>query len=205
LASDAPREGRLKRAALFPLRKHGDSGRRFHLAVAITGVALCAGGLLAYGLVAPEIPFAEAPVRFQADLHAEDTAKIFGRIDCTCYKAIDRTETPAGATGKLWNATYEPFYVVDPSGKIPIDTDSVTRLNPGPTGGDYVINDNITVYGTVYDQGNGALVMRASMIAKSPTDTPAIYAFWALLVAAVGALAIAYLLTDRLVFGSPEP
>ena len=60
------------------------------------------------------------------------------------------------------------------------------------------------MYGTVYDQGVGNLALRAQMIAKTPDDTPAVFSLHLLIVAAIGAIALAYVLTDRLVFGGPD-
>ncbi len=162
-----------------------------------------AGGLLAYGLVAPEIPFADAPVKLIRDLRVDDIVKVHGRIDCDCAKAIDREENPVGATGRNWNATYEWFSVNDPSGLIFIETATVTRLTPGPSGGDWLKGDLVTVYGSVFDQGMGNLLMRGQMIAKAPDDTPAKYAFWMLVSGALGILSIGYVFTDRLFFGGP--
>ncbi len=193
-----------KRALLFPLRRLGDSGRRFHLAVLIGGALLTAGGLLGYALVAPEIPFASAPVTLVGEVRAEETVKVFGLVQCNCTKAIDREETKVSYNGHYWNASYVQFNVVDPSGALFIDTDSVTRLTPGPSGGDWVDGDKITVYGTIYDQGVGNLALRAQTIAKTPSDTPAVYSLHFLIAAALGALSLAYVLTDRLVFGGPD-
>ena len=201
--SEEPPEGTLRRTALLPLRLHGNARRRFHSAVLVAGILLCGVGLLSYGLVAPEIPFAEAPVTYAGELHAGDIAKVFGRISCQCNKAIDREEVRVGTNGRNWNATYADFSVSDPSGSIHIDTDSITRLPPGPNGGDWLNTDYAAVYGAVYDQGTGVLTLRAYMIAKAPDDTLAKYAFWTLVTAALGGLAIAYLVTDRLVFGGP--
>jgi hypothetical protein len=196
--------GTAAKPLLWALRRAGDSRRRLQIAVLVTGALLCALGVLSYGLVAPEIPFAEAPVTYVGELHADTMAKIYGRIDCTCTTAIDREETTVGASGRTWNATYQPFTVNDPSGSLVIDTTSVTRMAVGPSNGDWAKLDWVAIYGSVYDQGTGSLVLRAMMIAKSPDDTPARYAFWTLAAATVGALAIAFVLTDRLVFGAPE-
>jgi hypothetical protein len=189
------------RPVLWVLGRAGDSRRRRHMALIALGVALCGLGLVAYGLVAPEIPFERAPVTFVGEVRADQVVKVFGRVDCDCTKAIDREERPVAASGRTWNATFEPFHVSDPSGRLHIDTTAVTRLTPGPTGGDWMRADNITVYGSVYDQGGGNLALRAEMIAKAPDDTPAKYAFWALVSGALGALSLAFVLTDRLVFG----
>ena len=136
--------------------------------------------------------------------HADETVKVYGKVVCRCTKAIDREETQVGATGRTWNATYEPFNITDPSGALHVDTTSITRLTPGPSGGDWLNDDWIAIYGNVYDQGNGNLILRAQMVAKVPDDTPARYAFWMLVSGAAGALAIAYVLTDRFVFGGAE-
>ncbi len=195
----------LVRALLWPLAKHGDSRKRRHAALLVGGAFVTAVGLLAYGLVAPEIPFAEAPITPAANLHVDTVVKVYGVVECLhCTKAIDREETKVGTNGRTWNATYNAFSVRDASGAIWIDTTSVTRLTPGPTTGDWVDGDNITVYGAVYDQGQGNLALRAQMIAKSPTDTPAVWAPWILFVTVLGGLAIAYVLTDRLLFGGPK-
>lgn len=198
MASD---ERLAKRAFLFPLRRLGDSPRRFHIALLIVGALLTAGGLIGYGLVAPEVPFANAPVKLVGEARPEQTVKVFGTVECNCTKAIDREETKVSYNGHYWNASYVQFNVVDPSGALFIDTDSVTRLTAGPSGGDWVDGDKITVYGTIYDQGFGNLALRAQMIAKTPDDTPAIYSLHFLIVSALGALSLAYVLTDRLVFG----
>lgn len=193
------------RAFFWLLGKHGDSRRRRHKALAIGGAIVTALGLLNYALVTPEIPFADAPISPVASLRADTVVKVYGVVECLhCTRAIDREETKVGATGRNWNATYNAFSVRDASGAIWIDTTSVTRLTPGPTGGDWVDGDTITVYGAVYDQGLGNLALRAQMIAKTPTDTPAVWAFWILVVTALGGLALAYVLTDRILFGGPE-
>jgi hypothetical protein len=201
LASD---ERIAKRVVLFPLRRLGDSRRRFHTAVLIVGALLTAGGLLGYALVAPEIPFASAPVSLVGHVRADQTVKVYGFVECNCTKAIDRVVTQVSYNGHYWNASYAQFNVVDPSGALYIDTDSVTRLTAGPTSGDWVDGDKITVYGTVYDQGVGNLALRAQMIAKAPDDTPAVFSLPFLIVAALGALSLAYVLTDRLVFGGGD-
>lgn len=200
--SDEPREGPLRRAAFFPLRKFGAGGPRFRSAVLIAAVMACGLGLIGYGLVSPEIPFAQAPVTLVGEVRADTMVKINGRILCDCTKAIDREEVTVGASGRNWNATYEPFEVSDPSGHLHIDTTSITRMTAGPSGGDWMNTDWVTIYGSVYDQGNGVLALRAQMVAKAPDDTPAKYADWALASAALGGLLIAYVLTDRLLFGS---
>ncbi len=193
------------RAFFWLLGKHADSRKRRHKALAIGGAVVTALGLLNYGLVTPEIPFADAPITRIANLHADQVVKVYGVVECLhCTKAIDRGETEVGATGRNWNATYNAFSVRDASGAIWIDTTSVTRLTPGPTSGDWVDGDTITVYGAVYDQGLGNLALRAQMIAKTPTDTPAVWAFATLLVTALGGLALAYVLTDRILFGGAE-
>ena len=196
--------GTAAKPLLWVLRRAGDSRRRLQVAVLVVGAFLCPIGLLSYGLVVPEIPFAEAPVTYVGELRADTIVKIYGRIDCTCTKAIDREEAAGGASGRTWNATYQPFTVNDPSGSLVIDTTSITRMTAGPSGGDWLRLDWIAVYGSVYDQGAGSLVLRGQMVAKAPDDTPARYAFWALVTATVGALAIAFVLTDRIVFGAPE-
>jgi len=192
------------RAFFWLLGKHGDSRKRRHTALLIGGAVVTALGLLAYGLVAPEIPFAEAPITQVDDLRTDTVVKVYGVVECLhCRKAIDREETKVGATGRNWNATYNAFSVRDASGAVWIDTTSITRMTPGPTNGDWVEGDNITVYGAVYDQGFGNLALRAQMVAKTPTDTPAVWAFWILVVTVLGALALAYVFTDRLLFGDP--
>lgn len=194
----------LLRAFFWLLGKHGDSRKRRHTALLIVGSLVMALGMLAYGLVASEIPFAEAPIKPVTGLHADTVVKVYGVVEClNCYKAIDRQETRVGVNGLTWNATYNAFSVRDASGAIWIDTTSITRLTPGPTTGDWVDGDTITVYGAVYDQGSGNLALRAQMVAKTPTDTPAVWSFWVLVVTAVGALAVAYVVTDRLLFGGP--
>jgi hypothetical protein len=187
--------------AMWVLRRAGDSRRRFHAALLVGGVVLCGAGLLAYGIVSPEVPFAEAPVTLAREVRADTVVKVVGQVSCDCTKAIDREAVPVGATGRNWNATYEPFEVQDASGTLHIDTTSITRLAVGPSGGDWMKGDRIALYGSVYDQGHGALALRAQMVAKAPDDTLAKHAFWMLALAAVGALAIAYTLTDRVVFG----
>ncbi len=192
------------RAVFWLLGKHGDSRKRRHAALLAAGAVVTALGLLAYGLVAPEIPFAEAPITQVASLHADTVVKVYGVVEClNCYKAIDRQETKVGANGRTWNASYNAFSVRDASGAVWIDTTSITRLTPGPTTGDWVDGDTITVYGSVYDQGSGNLALRAQMVAKTPTDTPAVWALWILLATALGGLALAYVVTDRLIFGGP--
>jgi hypothetical protein len=181
-----------------------NSRKRRHITVAVTGALLAAGGLLAYGLVSPEVPFVEAPLTPVGEVHADKTVKVYGRVVCDCTTAIDREETQVGATGRTWNATYEPFSVSDPSGDLHVDTTSITRLTPGPSGGDWKNGDWITVYGTVYDQGHGALALRAEMIAKAPDDTPAVNALLFEVLAAVGLVAIAYVFTDRWLFGGTD-
>jgi len=188
---------------LWLLGRAGSSGKRRHTAVLAVGVALCGLGILAYGIVSPEIPFAQTQVTLVNEVRADQMVKVYGRVLCDCTKAIDREEVTVGATGRNWNATFEPFAVSDPSGELHIDTTSVTRMTPGPSGGDWMSADSITIYGSVYDQGHGSLALRALHIAKAPDDSLAKYAFWALVSGAVGALAIAYVLTDRLLFGGP--
>lgn len=195
----------LGRPLVWAFGRFGDSRRRVHAALLVAGALSTAIGLLAYALVAPEVPFAQAPVKLIRDLAVDDLVKIYGRIECNCSKAIDREESRVGATGRNWNATFAAFTVNDPSGKIWINTDAVTRLTPGPTGGDWKDGDWIAVYGTVYDQGNGIFALRAQMIAKTVDDTPAVWAFHLLVATSLGAIAIAYVLTDRLIFGAPQP
>lgn len=191
----------LGRPVLRLMGAFGDSRRRRHTVLLIVGALAAAGGMLAYGLVVPEIPFAEAPVKLVRDLRVGDTVKIYGRIECNCSKPIDREETSVGANGRTWNATYATFTVDDPSGKMFIDTSAVTRLTPGPSGGDWLDGDWVAAYGTVYDQGHGNLALLANMMAKTPTDTPAVNAFYFELIAAFGAILLAYVLTDKLLFG----
>ena len=196
--------GTAAKPLLWVLRRAGNSRRRLQVAVLVAGALLCALGLLAYGLVAPEIPFYETPVTYVGELRADTMAKIYGRIDCTCTTAIDREESQVGTNGRTWNATYEPFTVHDPSGSLVIDTTSITRMTRGPTNGDWQKGDWVAIYGSVYDQGTGSVLLQAQMVAKAPDDTPARYAFLTLVTATVGALAIAFAVTDRLVFGAPE-
>lgn len=186
---------------LRPFRPLWESRRRRHLAIGISGLLLAAAGLLGYAVVYPEIPFAEAPTSLISSLRAEDTAKIFGKIVCNCGKAVDRSEAPAGFTGRAWNASYSSFSLRDVSGTIFVDTSSITRLTPGPHDGDYLEGDNASLYGTVYDQGGGVLAFRAQMMAKGPNDTAAASAFWIELAAAVGALMLVAAVTDRFLFG----
>jgi hypothetical protein len=189
---------------LWVLRRAGNSRRRLQLALLVGGALACALGLLSYGLAAPEIPFFETPVTYVGELRADTMAKVFGRIDCTCTTAIDREESDVGFNGHTWNATYKPFSVNDPSGSLLIDTTSVTRMTYGPSNGDWLRTDWVAIYGSVYDQGTGSLLLRAQMIAKAPDDTPARFVFVALAMATVGGVALAFVLTDRLVFGRPE-
>lgn len=92
----------------------------------------------------------------------------------------------------------------DPSGSLVVDTTSITRMTPGPSNGDWMKGDWVAIYGSVYDQGTGSVLLQGQMVAKAPDDTPARYAFFALVTATVGALAIAFVLTDRIFFGAPE-
>lgn len=175
--------------------------RRRHLAFGVAGLLLGAGGLLGYALVYPELAFAQTPTKLARELHAGDVTKVFGKIACNCTVAVDREEFQVGFAGRSWNATYATFWIQDPSGQIYVDTDAITRLQPGLHGGDYMPGDNASVYGAVYDEGNGLLALRAQMMAKGPQDTAAAQAFWFGLAGAMGALLFAAAVTDRLLFG----
>jgi len=189
---------------LWPVRVFLESRRRFHAVFFIFG-ALCAGaGSLSYAIVLPEVPFAQAPTLLISSVHPGDTVKIYGVIECSCSKAIDRTDVPAAFGPSDWNATFAAFSIRDPSGTIFIDTDSAQRVRPGPSDGDYLPGDHASVYGTVYDQGHGALALRAEMIAKAPDDTVAKDWAWMLAAAGVGWVLLAAVFTDRLVFGAQQ-
>lgn len=186
---------------LGPYRRNKPLGQ---LVVGVAGLLLVSAGLLGYFLVSPEIPFADAKTTLIKDVRAGDAVKVYGRIDCNCTLAINRTEERVGIAGRDWNATYSAFLVVDPSGAIFIDTDSVTILRPGPEGGDYPENSYIAVYGHVYDQGNGVLALRAQMIAKNPTDSVATAKDLLLSFVAIGAFFLIGVAADRVLFGAPR-
>jgi hypothetical protein len=181
-----------------------ESRRRFHTVFWIAGAFLVAGGLLSYGIVLPEVAFAQAPTVLISTVHPGDIIKIYGTLECSCSKAVDRSDVPAAFGPRDWNATFAAFSIRDPSGTIFIDTDSVERVRPGPHDGDYLPGDKAAVYGAVYDQGHGVLALRAQMIAKAPDDTLAKEWPWMLAVAFAGGILVAAVFTDRLLFGSDE-
>jgi len=189
---------------LSPLRFFFDSRRRFHTILLIVGALCAASGSLSYAIVLPEVAFAQAPVVLISSLHPGQTAKIYGTIECSCSKAVDRTDVTGAFGPSDWNATYSAFFIRDPSGTIFIDTDSNERVRPGPSGGDYLPGDRAAVYGSVYDQGHGVLALRAEMIAKAPDDTDAKEWFWMLTLGGVGWLLLAAVFTDRMFFGANQ-
>lgn len=197
--------GRLGDAGAALLRwmfsRYTESRRRRQFVVGVAGSFLAAGGLLAYALLLPEMPFAGSPTTRIGDAGPGDAVKVWGRIDCSCLIAIDWSEERVGLGLSDTHAAIVPFSVQDPSGMLFVDTDSLAVLKRGPHGGDYWRNDFAAVYGHVYDQGNGVLAIRAAVVAAHVDDSPARFAPVFVGAAAVGGLLVAAALADRWVFG----
>ena len=186
------------------VRLYTDSRRRNQLAVGAIGAFLAAAGMLAWVLVSPEIPFASAPAELIREAQPGDFIKIYGRIECNCVVAVNYTEERVGTGPSAWNATYEVFRIRDPTGLIQIDTDSMAYLKPGPHSGDYWPDDMAAISGFVYDQGGGALALRAQQMGKHVDDTPAKDAPFFAFVATIGGLLVLFAAGDRFYFGSPR-
>ncbi|HEX9710056.1 MAG TPA: hypothetical protein VGB42_08850 [Candidatus Thermoplasmatota archaeon] len=180
---------------------YAESRRRRQFLVGVAGSFLAGGGLLAYGLLLPEVPFAGAPTTRIGDAEPGDAVKVWGLIDCSCLVAIDWSEEQVGLGLSDTHAAVVPFSVQDPSGTLFVDTDSLAVLKRGPHGGDYWRGDFAAVYGHVYDQGHGVLAIRAEVVAAHVDDSMARFAPAFVGAAAAGGLLVAAALADRWVFG----
>ncbi len=177
------------------------SRRRRQFVVAVLGSVLAAGGLLVFGLLLPEMPFAGTPATLIGDASPGDAVKVYGVIECSCLFAVVWSEEQVGLGLSAQDAVIVPFTLQDPSGTVFVDTDSLAILKRGPHDGDYWRGDSAAVYGHVYDQGGGVLAIRADVMAPHVDDTHARFAWVFAVLAGVGGALVAASLADRLLFG----
>jgi hypothetical protein len=178
-----------------------ESRRRRQFVVAAAGSFMAAAGLLAIGLLLPEMPFAGAPTTLIEDAGPGDLVKVYGRINCSCLIAVDWFEEQVGLGLYDTHVTIDPFTLQDPSGTVYVDADSVAIVKPGRHTGQYWKDDFAAVYGHIYDQGGGVMAIRAQVVAPEVDASLARFAWAYALFAGVGAVLVAAALADRLVFG----